>query len=338
MTVLVTGANGHVGFVLTKHLVERGYKVRASVRDAGDPARTARLQALGVEIVEADLLKPDTLARAAEGMEAVFQVAATYEMIPKKGAASVIRDSVEGGINMLRAAKAAGVKRVVFTSSCVAIGPGPRGAPPRDERQWNEQLAVPYFRAKTEAERRAWAYAKESGLDLVAILPGAVSGPGFARNTPTIDVVENIRKGMFRMGVIRADLPFVDVRDVAEAHRLALETPSASGRYVAMSDAAVDFRQLAEAVRAIDPKTPKVGPTMPDFMLGLMPAFDRIGHLLMGTARTITPEMVGTMKGRSWNISNARAKQELGWSPRISLQQSLKDTLEALGANRRAAA
>lgn len=336
MTVLVTGANGHVGFVLTQHLVERGYRVRASVRDARDPARTQRLSALGVEVVEMDLLKPDTIARAVEGMEAVFQVAATYEMVPKHGADAIIRASVEGGLNVLKAAKAAGVRRVVFTSSCVAIGPGPRGQPARDESIWNDRLDVPYMRAKTEAEQRAWAFVKESGLDMIAVLPGAVSGPGFARNTPTIDLIENIQKGIFRMGVMRADLPFVDVRDVAEGHRLALETPGAKGRYIIANDETPSFRRLIEVARSVDPRVPKAGPELPDFMAGVMPFFDWMSHVLTGTARSLTPEGAASIKARTWAVSNARARKELGWAPRIGLAQSLKDTLDAIAANRRA--
>ncbi|MBM3517660.1 MAG: NAD-dependent epimerase/dehydratase family protein [Alphaproteobacteria bacterium] len=338
MRVLVTGANGHVGFVLTQHLLEHGYQVRASVRDARDPGRTGRLAALGVEIVEADLLRPDAIARAVDGMEAVFQVAATYELVPKHGAESIIRDSVEGGLNVLRAAKATGVRRVVFTSSCVAIGTTPLGAPARDEKSWNDQLGIPYYRAKTVAEQQAWAFAKESGLDLVTVLPGGVGGPGFVRNTPTIDLIENVQRGMFRFGVAPGNFIYVDGRDVAEAHRLALETPSASGRYIVANDVSPSFRDLVETMRSVDPRTPKAGPLLPQWVLGFMPFIDALNHTLMGTARLVTPELVATVKGRVWNLDNGRAKAELGWSPRYALAASLRDTAAAIADARRAAA
>jgi dihydroflavonol-4-reductase len=337
MSVLVTGANGHVGYALTKHLVENGYQVRASIRNASDPARRGRLEALGAEVVEADLLDPDTLARAAAGMEGVFQAAATYELIPKNSAESVIRASVEGGINMLRAAKAAGVRRVVFTSSCVAIGPVRRGTSTRDESHWNELLEVPYYRAKTEAEKRAWDFAAESGLDLVTVLPGVVGGPLFVRPTPSIELIQNIRLGMFRMGVMRSNLPYVDVRDVAEAHRIAFETQNASGRYIIANDVQPDFVEIVEAMRKIDPRTPKAGPAFPDWTLTFMPFLDWLGHLTMGTARMMTLELTSTVKGRVWSLTNARARMNLGWAPRIGLEQSLQDMIREIDAQRSAA-
>jgi dihydroflavonol-4-reductase len=337
MRVLVTGANGHVGFALVKHLVERGYTVRASVRDKADPARTTRLDSLGVEIVEADLLRPDTLTNAVTGMDAVFQVAATYELIPRKGAESVIRDSVEGGVNVLRAARAAGVRRVVLTSSCVAVGPRAPGTPVCDESAWNDHLEVPYYRAKTEGERRAWAYAKESGLDLVCVLPGGVGGPYFARATPTIDLLANALKGAFRLGVPRGNFVYVDVRDVAEAHRLALETARASGRYIITNDHSPTFIEIIEAIRRADPAAPRPGPLMPDWMLGAVPFFDWLNHKLKGTARLVSPEVVASMRGLVWNVTNARARRELGWTPRVPFEQSVRDTIDAIAGYRQAA-
>ena len=76
---------------------------------------------------------------------------------------------------------------------------------------------------------------------------------------------------------------------------------------------------------------------MPDFMMGVMPGIDWLSHRLMGTARSLTPEMAATLKGRSWNITNARAKKDLGWAPTISLEQSLKETIATLEANKRSA-
>lgn len=332
MRVLVTGANGHVGYVLVQHLLAHGYEVRASVRDASDPARTKRVSALGAEVVEADLLRSETLARAAAGMDAVFQVAATYELLPKHGGDALIRDSVEGGVNMLKAAKAAGVRRVVFTSSTVAVGPGRHDDPPRDETRWNEDRQVPYFVAKVEGERRAWAYARENNLDMVAILPSGIIGPGFVRKTPSVDIVENIRKGIFRMGVMRGNFPLVDVRDVAVAHRLALENAAASGRYIVVHDDNPSFAEFVELERSVDPRVPKAGPVLPDFMLPMMPLYDWFSHVAFGTARTLTQELNASLRGRFWKLSNARATRELGWRPTIPLARSVKDTFDVLDA------
>jgi dihydroflavonol-4-reductase len=128
--VVVTGANGHVGYSVTKLLVARGYDVRATVRDASDPAKTAHLQALGVEIAQADLMRPETLAPVMEGRDGLFQVAAVYRSWARDPQREIIEPSITGGINALRAAHTAGVGRVVFTSSTAAVGrAGPDGAP-----------------------------------------------------------------------------------------------------------------------------------------------------------------------------------------------------------------
>ena len=120
--VLVTGANGHVGFVLTKSLIERGYHVRASVRDKNNHELTAHLEKLNAEIVELDIMKPKTIGPAMKGMEGVFQVAAVYKSWARDPEKEIINPSIIGGINVLKAANDANVKRVIFTSSTAAVG------------------------------------------------------------------------------------------------------------------------------------------------------------------------------------------------------------------------
>ena len=193
--VLVTGANGHVGFSLAQLLKEKGYAVRASVRDRRDLGKTAHLKALGVSIVEADLMKPETLTAAMEGIEGVFQVAAVYSTYARNPQKEILDPSLIGGINVLEAAHAAGVQKVVFTSSVAAVGTVEAGGKPRTEADWNERAIDPYTRAKTEAEKRAWAYAQDKGLNMVSILPAAVIGPDFYRHTPSTQMFELLLRG-----------------------------------------------------------------------------------------------------------------------------------------------
>ena len=169
--VLVTGANGHVGVVLTKFLVERGYNVRASVRDKNNPELISHLSPLNVEIVELDLMKPETIENAMEGREGLFQVAAVYKSWAKNPQEEIIDPSIIGGINALKAARKANVKKVVFTSSTAAVGrSGPKGRA-LNEDDWNDKSKHPYSYAKTEAERRAWEYANAVDMNVVVINP-----------------------------------------------------------------------------------------------------------------------------------------------------------------------
>ena len=102
--VLVTGANGHVGFILTKMLVERGYNVRASVRDKENKELTKNLSVFDVEIVSLNLMEPETIEPAMQNMDGVFQVAAVYKSWAKKPEEEIINPSIIGGINVLKAA------------------------------------------------------------------------------------------------------------------------------------------------------------------------------------------------------------------------------------------
>ena len=154
--VLVTGANGHVGYSLVELLLERGYEVRASVRNKDDEDLTRHLRKLDVEIVQADLMKMDTLENAMKDMDGLFQVAAVYKTWADNPEKEIIEPSIVGGINALKAAKKMGVEKVIFTSSTAAVGKEALDGGALTEEDWNDGSDQPYAYAKTEAERRAW--------------------------------------------------------------------------------------------------------------------------------------------------------------------------------------
>ena len=190
--VLVTGANGHVGYTLTKLLVERGYNVRASVRDKEDKELIKNISEFDVEFVSLNLMHPETIEPAMENIEGVFQVAAVYKSWARNPEDEIINPSIIGGINVLEAAHKAGVKKIIFTSSTAAVGrSGPNGKA-LTEKDWNSKSKHPYSYAKTEAEKRAWDLAKEMNLDMVVMNPTAVIGPYFHRHTPSTMLFEKL--------------------------------------------------------------------------------------------------------------------------------------------------
>jgi dihydroflavonol-4-reductase len=330
MEVLVTGANGHLGTNLVKDLLAAGHHVRASVRRLSDPARTEHLRALGpVELVEADLDRPPTLRAAMDGIEAVLHAAAVYALYAPGQDDAIVRASVAGIDATMRAAKDAGVKRVILTSSVAALPLTAPGAPPSDETMWASDLRVPYIRAKTEGERLAWKLADELGIDIASVLPGAFGGPGFDRNTPTIDLVEAIMKGALQLGAPPVNYPWVDVRDVSRAHIQVLEK-GARGRYAAVNDAHPTVTEIATLLATIDPKIPRPLMTFPAFIMPILPWLEAASSLISPAPRMMTPELSAMLRGRISNISNAKIRRELGWEPRISLTQSLADTLTAI--------
>lgn len=322
--VVVTGANGHVGYNLARLLAERGYHVRAAVRDSSDAAKTAPLRALGVEVVSAELLRPETLAQACSGCDGLFQVAAVYRTWAKDPQREIVEPTVTGGLNALYAAQQAGVRKVVFTSSIAAVGSHAPPDRPLTEENWNDGAVSPYFRAKTMAERKAWEFARASGLNLVTVCPGAVIGPGFFRHTPSTYQFELLLRGRMPF-VLPTGFTFVDVRDVAKAHLLAYQRQDASGRYIA-ADRCCDMLELVELVRRLEPGLKLPTRRLPRALLPTVPVWDWLLHLLTGAPRLVTRAFVAELGGKCQRASSERIRRELGWEP-MPFEQSLKDTL-----------
>jgi dihydroflavonol-4-reductase len=337
MKILVTGANGHVGFGVCKALLAQGHQVRASIRSSTDAAKAAPLRALGIDdIVGLDVRKLQPFVEACRGVDVLIHVAATFAMHVATLAEthSMLRDSTEGATNAVRAAAEAGVPKVVLTSSVAALPRVGPDDPPVTEADWATDLAVPYFRAKTEGERAAWKAARETAVRLVTLLPGTVGGPDFHRRTPTLSMIESIMLGAMRLGAPNTNIAYVDVRDVAAAHVLAAER-DVSGRFIIANDHPLDMRELSLLMHRADPSVPPAPAVLPDFVMSAGPALDWLRSSLFGTPRMVSAELVETMRGKLTKVSNERAKAELGWRQSIALDQSLADTMAAIRALRR---
>jgi len=331
-TVFVNGANGHLGFNLAKSLLERGYKVRCSVRDPGNDATVAHLAAAGLtDIVALDVTDGERFTQVCKGIDILFHVAATYKYwTPTQASVTqLLRDSTEGALNAVRAAAANDVRKLVFTSSIVTLPLTDSPQNKVDETRWRTDLRVPYFRAKTEAERLAWDLSREAGLEMVAVLPAAIIGPGFKRHTTSTMMVENIMRGAFRTGAPRLNFPAVDVRDVVEGHILAAES-DVTGRFIICNDEVMPLRNMIMVMHRIDRRIPKSWCSLPNSILAFGTFFDWLNAKTLGTHRALTSEFLGSVKGKWWAFSNERAKQALGWQQRISLSQSLADTISAI--------
>lgn len=330
--VLVTGANGHVGYNLAAELVRRGADLRVSVRDAADPDKTAPLRALGLEdIVSLDVRDPAAFRAAAEGIDLLYHVAATYRYVTSGPEADeeMVRDAVEGATAAIRAAADAGVRKVVLTSSTVTL---PLGTSPQDkktEADWTEDLSVPYIRAKTLAEQSAWQLAEELGVTMVAVLPAGVFGGTFHKPTQSTDYIEAIAKGALRMGSFRGVMPFVDVRDVADGHIRAGEQ-EVTGRFILCNDRFPSFDEIIGILRDQGLRVGRPLMTVPEFLYPVAPALNRMTSRLIGAPPLITREFVAMNKGRFFASSNAHARECLGWQPTVSTEDSVRDTVSEL--------
>jgi dihydroflavonol-4-reductase len=335
MQILVTGANGHLGFNLVSQLIHTDHKVRGSIRSLKDTSKLERLKAIGdVEIVEAELDSPDQLRAAVEGIDILFHTAAIYAYVAPGRDLEIIHASIKGIDNAFHAAADAKVKKIVLTSSLVTLPVTLPGAPPSDETHWTEDLKVPYIRAKTEGEKLAWDIARKLKINLVTILPAGISGPGFVKNTPTIDIIEAMKLGAMRLGIPKMNFPIVDVRDVAAAHIMAAEK-DCKGRFVVCNDTFPTFKAMLDILHKIDPKIPLPLMNMPDFMIDAMGLFDKFNKFTLGSPLIVQPELMKIMKGKIWNVSNQRIKDVLGWRQKISLEKSLRDTLDVINVRKK---
>jgi dihydroflavonol-4-reductase len=330
---LVTGANGHVGYNLVRALTARGVKVRASVRNKDDPNTAGPLKAMdGVEVVSIDVTDRQAFEAAAKGVDTLFHVAATYKIFAggQAGEAQMLRDSVDGAGAAIGAAAKAGVRRVVLTSSIVTLPSTRPGEASPTEADWRSDLTIPYYRAKVMAEREAWKLAKEHKVDLVTVLPGFVIGPPFLRRTTSLDIIYGIMLGIFRLGTFAVSLSTpVDVRDLVEGHILAAEK-GREGRFLIANDQTYTYRDLSRMMHRIDPKVPAAPFVLPDFLMRFTDSIDWFNHATLGAPRTYTTESALNTAGTVLVGSNARARSELGWTPKIPFEQSLAETMAAL--------
>jgi dihydroflavonol-4-reductase len=316
-TVLVTGGTGYLGGWCLVELLRRGYGVRTTVRDLSREAevRAAIEPEVGAEpdltVLAADLRSDEGWEEAVRGCDYVLHVASPFPPVQPKDPDELIVPAREGTLRVLRAALAAGVGRVVVTSSVAAVrGGASPSSSPLDEGSWtdpgNEALS-PYVRSKAAAERAAWDLVEGEGASerLAAIQPGAILGPALGdASSFSLELVERLLKGM--PGTPRIGFSVVDVRDVADLHIRAMLAPAAGGeRFIAvneflwMSEVAAILRERLGADAA---KVPKRG--VPDLVVRALGLFDP-------SVRAFTSDL-----GKKVTLSSEKARTALGWQPR----------------------
>ena len=321
--VLVTSADSHLGFSLVQNLVDHGYRVRAGVRRTCDARRTAPLERLGAEVVAVDVERPDMLAPVMECVDGVFQSATLASgHWTRRPETEIVRPAVEGTLNVLAAARDAGVKRIVFTSTAAALRHETADA--NAGEKWDDASENPYVRAKTEAEKRAWVFTRANDMDMVAINPSVLLGPGFHRHTPGTATIQRILREELPV-LPPFDASYVDVRDAADLHRLAFENSEACGRYVASSRYAA-IEQVAKIIREMEPSIRVPSRRIPAWMMKPLALFDAMKARIRGTKRTMSDDDLDEMDGVAMRCSSKRAERDLGWQTR-PLEDTVADTL-----------
>lgn len=333
-TVLVTGGTGYLGGWCIATLLERGYDVRTTVRDVGrEEAVRAALAVAGVEdpgdrlsVVAADLTSDDGWAEAVAGCRYVLHVASPFPPAQPKDPDELIVPARDGALRVLRAALAAGVKRVVMTSSIAAVRAAEGSRPDRllDERDWcdgNDTSLTPYVRSKAIAERAAWEFVRSEGAEdhLAVVNPGLIVGPVLSSDfSYSVQLIERLLGGKVPAAP-KLGFTYVDVRDVAELHVRAMTSPEAGGerflatdRFLWTSDTAKILRdRLGDQGRKVPTRV------APNVMVRAMGMFDP-------AIRTIVGDL-----GQKTEYSSEKARTVLGWTPR-PVEDAIEDTARSL--------
>jgi nucleoside-diphosphate-sugar epimerase len=312
--VLVTGGSGYLGTQLIAALLRDGREVRATVRslDGESVVRAAvrhgEADDAGLEVVAADLSSDDGWPAALEGVEEVHHVASPIPSTQPEDPDELIAPARDGTVRVLRAARDAGARRVVLTSSFAAVGYSPKADRDFTEADWTDPDTPglpPYPRSKAIAERAAWDFMETEGGDteLVVVNPTFIAGPSLLSGLrSTLSFFKAISEGT--MAVLpRQRFGIVDVRDVAEGHMAAMATTAAAGkRYLLLADGpTLTWVGLAQTIR------------------------DHLGP----AGAHVTTDVAPGEDPSPLTIHNDRAKRELGWRPRPA-ETTIVDTVESL--------
>lgn len=327
----MTGASGFIGSQIVRELLQHGYRVRGTVRSPAKVLEQGHLSALPgaaerLALIAADLDEPGSFHQAVSGCQYVIHTASPYVVTVDDPKRELLDPALNGTRSVLAAALNAGhVERVVITSSFAAITDEPDGR--FDEGMWNETSSLrrnPYYYSKTMAERAAWDFAaQEPGFDVISINPTLVIGPSLV---PTLNessqVLADLTRGRYP-GILSLAFGLVDVRDVARAHRLALETPKASGRYLCTAGVWT-MRQIIEFARASD---------LPLRRLPSLPLDNALGSGLLKLAALFqSPGMrdyLQTHLGRLPELDTSKIRSDLGMTFR-PLEETMIDAYRDL--------
>lgn len=329
-TVLVTGGTGYIATYIIAQLLKKGYSVRTTVRSIKREGEVrAALEEMGqttgeeLQFFEAELTKDTGWAEAVDNVTYVLHVASPIPISMPKDENELIIPAKEGTLRILRAAKNAGVKRVVMTSAFGAAGMG-YTASKNDyvftEKDWSNLAPGTklnaYYKSKTLAEKSAWDFISQERdeFELTTILPVAVIGPVLGKKVSGSNHLISMMLSGNIPGFFDLYFPLIDVRDLAEAHILALETPNAAGeRFIISNEYSLSMKQLGMILKSNLSEAGKKIPnrTIPSFIL-------KFAALFNSMARYTAADL-----GINYKMSSTKAHKVLRWKPEYSIEETI---------------
>jgi nucleoside-diphosphate-sugar epimerase len=276
--ILVTGGSGYLATHLIARLLRDGHSVRTTVRSAARGAAVRAAVRRGgaddarLEFVEADLMSDDGWKAAVDGCAEIHHVASPIPVAQPEDPDELIVPAREGTLRVLRAARDAGARRVVLTSSFAAVGYTPKPGAEFTEADWTDPQTpglAPYPRSKAIAERAAWDLLRDGSTELVVVNPTGIFGPTLTADLrSSTQLIKMMLDGTVTVAP-RARFGVVDVRDVADLHVRAMAAPDAAGnRYLAVANGpTVSFLEIARMLHrrlgVVTPSEEAPGPELP---------------------------------------------------------------------------
>lgn len=326
MRTLVTGATGFIGSAVVRQLLHAGHDVRALVRPGSN---RRNLDGLPVDIVPGDLMDTSSLSHALKGCAVLFHVAADYRLwVPRPDA--MYATNVGGTRNVMLAALAAGVERVIYTSSVATLGHKIDGSPADETTpSHRDGKVIHYKRSKFLAEEEVRRLFRERGLPAVIVNPSTPVGPRDIKPTPTGRVIVEAASGRMP-AYVDTGLNLVHVDDVAAGHLLALERGKTGERYILGAKNMTLKNILDEISRITGRPAPRV--RLPhDLVLPFAVLSEGWARLSRGKEPRATVDGVRMARRRMF-FSSEKAKFELGFHPR-PVGEGLRDAVEWFRSN-----
>jgi len=328
--VLLTGISGFIGLHCAQQLLNAGFDVRGSVRNASkekevrETLSAASVDTTNLSIVELDLTSDKGWDDAATGCDYVMHVASPFAIANPKTEDEMFIPAVEGTLRALRAGQKAGVKRVVLTSSVVAMF-GSMKTGTFGPKDWTDTTSVQvntYAKSKTLAEKAAWDFiesqAGETPMEMVSVNPGGVFGPPLGRDITgqSMAMLDQMLRGKMPM-LPKMSFPMVDVRDVAKLHVQAMTTADAAGKRIVASTAQPgSFIEAAQILKDKGYKGPSTR-VAPSSLLRFVALFDREAKGMVG------------MLDMNLMADNAQTLSLFNWTP-IEFKESVLDAAAAV--------
>lgn len=332
--ICVTGASGFIASYVSRELLDNGYTVRATVRGLTKGNKYEYLTSLPgaaerLELMQAELLTEGSYDEAIAGCEYVIHTASPYVLDVKDPQHDLVDPALKGTLNVLQACgKSGSVKKVVLTSSVAAVFDEPISGHVYTEKDWNETSSLtrnPYFYSKTLAERSAWDYIEKENpaFELVVVNPSMVIGPSLVPSLNTSNqILRDVLAGTYPM-IMSISWGFVDVRDVAHAHILAMENEKAKGRYLCTGET-LSMSEVVSILREAG---------YSNYKLPKMKMTGKVGNVMVKILVSTQPKGVRTFirthVGRGVEYNNLKIRQELGISFR-SVKESILEVVKDL--------